>query len=451
MRHRHHPHHPWHHQPRWGHRGRRPLLLKLFGIFFLTGLLVVAIIGGMFALNFRGHRERFEIVAKNADEYTSHLIERIGSPPDPERAAALARKLKLRVRIEGAGLDWASAPEVPKIRELRAATHHTRGELGLGRARGDFFLIVDRAGYAYAFLLWEEADPTLGIPFRKIVGLMAFILLVLAMSFISVRLLLRPLRRLMTGVAAVAAGDLNHKVETGSGDEFDRVSSAFNDMTARVRDMIRSKEQLLLDVSHELRSPLTRMKLALEMLPEGAGRDQLGSDIRELEAMVSELLETARLESPNGSLERLPFELAPWLDELITRYRATGARVELAGEAPRVTIEGDPVRLRRALANVVDNAIKHSPESSAPVRIEARLADDRVEIDVRDHGPGIPESERERIFEPFYRTDRSRVRETGGYGLGLSLVRKILRAHGGEAEIVSVSPGVIFRLKIPLK
>jgi signal transduction histidine kinase len=201
-------------------------------------------------------------------------------------------------------------------------------------------------------------------------------------------------------------------------------------MTARIREMLRSKEQLLLDVSHELRSPLTRAKLGLALIDDNENVRRVNEDLKELEQMITELLEAARLESDFGVLRRELTDLA-----ILAREVSHGRRVSVVTPGA-VTINVDPDRISTVLRNLVDNALKYSAEGT-PVDLRVMRADNGGRIEVRDHGVGIPPGELAHVFEPFYRVDKSRTRKTGGFGLGLSLCKRIVEAHGGTISISS--------------
>jgi signal transduction histidine kinase len=218
--------------------------------------------------------------------------------------------------------------------------------------------------------------------------------------------------------------------------ELSELSRAFNDMTGRIREMIKSREQLLLDVSHELKSPLTRIKVALEL-----GKENLPAVVRrnvgEMETMVTELLETARLDSGRGSLSLAPVDLSELLRDVVQPFLETGPGVRVEAPAGHSRVEADAKRVRAVIRNLVENALKHSAHQDRPVEASLRERGGRLELVVRDSGYGIPASDLDSVFEPFYRVDKSRNKDSGGYGLGLSLCRKIMEAHGGGISLES--------------
>ncbi len=269
-------------------------------------------------------------------------------------------------------------------------------------------------------------------------GLLVLVLLVIiAIVFIahaSLKLLLRPLRILSDGVARLADGELDVQLPRGSHDEFRTLTDAFNHMVGRVREMIGARDQLLVDVSHELRSPLTRMKVTLEFLPADEQRARLAGDIVEMERMVTTLLELERLRMGRG-INKAHEDLTAMLREVAHAFRsdAPGARVVSTPEEVLVDVDGE--RIRTVLRNLLENAIKYSLHDSRPIEMSILETADTILLRVTDDGVGIPERDAGRVFEPFFRVDRSRSKGTGGYGLGLSICKRIMEAHGGSIAL----------------
>ncbi|MBS0155568.1 MAG: HAMP domain-containing histidine kinase [Nitrospira sp.] len=298
----------------------------------------------------------------------------------------------------------------------------------------------------------SSSRPPPGLEAEQVALIVGVIALILAGSYAVVRWLFRPLDWLTYGVAEIADGNLGHRVPIRSRDELGRLTVALNDMIGRIRDMLLARDRLLLDVSHELRSPLTRMKIALEFVREESVREKLQQEIRELEAMVTELLESERMNSNHGGLSLSEIDLIALVRELTAGYSDQGAGVRVVDSPATLFIRIDRNRLRMAVRNVLENAVKHSVLERGPVLVRVTAVDGKaVEVSVQDHGPGIPVEEHQRVFEPFYRVDKSRARMTGGYGLGLSLAKKIMVAHGGDILLVSEpGEGSTFILTIPI-
>lgn len=215
-------------------------------------------------------------------------------------------------------------------------------------------------------------------------------------------------------------------------DEIGRVAQAFNQMTRRIEEMISDRERLLADVSHELRSPMARIKVALELLPEGAKRDGIARDVREMEALTAVLLERERMRTRSGPLDVV--DLAAVARQVIEGFEGRPPGVELADPTTSTEFRADAAAMGVLIQNLVDNAVKFSLPDSEPVEVSLRSSSDGIELVVSDDGRGIPETETERVFKPFVKLDPARGHRTG-YGLGLNLCRRIVEAHGGTIEI----------------
>jgi signal transduction histidine kinase len=262
-----------------------------------------------------------------------------------------------------------------------------------------------------------------------LVLLAVLFLAVAAGAFPVVRRLTRRLESLKRGVERFGEGQLNQRVEVSGRDEVAAVAASFNQAAGRVEALVRSHQSLLANASHELRSPLARMKMAVSMLDDAppAQRDRLKHEIEtnvaELDALVEEVLLASRLDAA-ATLERNDKV------DLLALAAEEGARVGAAVEGSSAALRGDERLLRRALRNLLENARRYGGDD-----VTVLLADtaSHVELRVCDRGPGVPEALRERIFEPFYRLP-GHAEQAGGVGLGLSLVRQIARHHGGSVR-----------------
>lgn len=277
-----------------------------------------------------------------------------------------------------------------------------------------------------------------GLSGSRVLHTLAIVFIIMLLGGMVLRRMFSPLRWLMKGVQEISNGNLDFQFPTrGRHGEIWYLADQFNQMVARVKEMVRSKEELLLDVSHELRSPLTRMKVALEMTPKGKHRDSMMRDIGEMETMLAEILETEHLKSDHGKLRLAPVDLVRLVRGTIQKYKSRKPGIKLDGKSKSLTVTADEARVRTVLQNVLENALKYSSKQKKPVQIHWEESPGAVTIAFQDFGPGIPPEDQEKVFEPFYRVDKSRTKETGGYGLGLSLCRVIMRAHGGDILLES--------------
>jgi signal transduction histidine kinase len=245
-----------------------------------------------------------------------------------------------------------------------------------------------------------------------------------------------PLRQVSRAIDRVAQGDLDHRVPVRGRDEVARVARSFNAMADRIAHMIRSRKEMMAGASHELRSPLSRMKLSLEMLRDSGADakrlDSLEEDIDALDAMVEELSLASKLDLQHEPQAPQALSLAELVQEGWKRANHPTEKVELRLGDNATMVEADPALAKRILGNLLENAARHG--GGEPVAVTSRRQEDRVVVSVTDEGPGVPHEALERIFEPFYRVDSSRSRRTGGSGLGLMIVRRAVEAHGGTIE-----------------
>jgi signal transduction histidine kinase len=357
------------------------------------------------------------------EEYSRTIA---ATAPDVDTAKDLGARLDLQVRYEGPTATWSTAAGVPTAQEAQQHRSRRWTPLLLGRHS---YVVPGRDGGSYVFA-WnvpptvQQAHATL-----LVLVLLVMMAIVLATHAVLTRLL-RPLRRLNEGVARLGAGELDVTLPIETGDEFGRLTAAFNQMVGRVREMIAARDQLLLDVSHELRSPLTRMKVALELMPESEQRSEMAADVAEMERMIAELLELERLRGSRG-LTPLRQDLMPLLRDVAATFQRTPPGVRVASNVREIPVDVDAEKVRTVFRNLLENAVKYSLPDSDAVEISATHNGERVVIRVTDDGPGIPDRDMSNLFEPFFRVDRSRSKKTGGYGLGLSISKRIIEAHGG--------------------
>ena len=301
-------------------------------------------------------------------------------------------------------------------------------------------LMVITTGFFIALVeptLHGEISPRVAHEWLLVLSLLVMSGVVLTTQVVLQKLL-RPLRVLTDGVTRLGEGDLGVVVPRTTTDEFGRLTDTFNLMAGRVREMITARDRLLIDVSHELRSPLTRMKVALELMPDDVQRARLSSDVAEMEKMISGLLELERLRTGRG-VTLVRQDIVPIMREVVATYedRAPGVRFRMDGER-QMPAEVDAEQIRTVMRNLLENAVKYSLSDSKAIQVTLEARDDGVHVRVTDDGVGIPREDGERIFEPFFRVDRSRSKESGGYGLGLSICQRVMEAHGGQ---IALEPG----------
>jgi signal transduction histidine kinase len=423
---------------------RLELLGRIRSALFLKILLVFVgaftVMGTYFMVTFwffDWERERASVQATAAN-YARLVLGELADPPDTAAARALSDSLGIGMRIEGPGLAWASAQGFPDFDDVDLPLVESQGatRAGIEHGLGVSALLV-RGDFRYLMSL-QAGRTALGTGgSTEEVADALFMIAVLVGVYMLMRRLLRPVRVLSEGVERLRLGDLEVEMPTGRTDELGRLIVSFNEMARAVRERIRARDQLLLDVSHELRSPLTRMRVALEMLPPSAAKESVVEDVAEVEAMITELLETERLDSPHGGLSTARADLSALVRDAVASAGEEGPGVHLVGADGALHADVDVERMRIVITNVLSNALKYSDPDGAPVRVVVDASDGAIMISVHDRGVGIASHDLAYVFEPFYRADRSRTKETGGYGIGLSLAKRIVEAHGGVIEVSS--------------
>ncbi len=321
-----------------------------------------------------------------------------------------------------------------------------------GRGRGAR-LVISRASDDGKFRLVVVPQP----PPDLLTPLPYYAWIPLALGILTYLLALhlaKPARDLRGIVERFGRGDLAVRSHSTRRDEFGDLARAFDRMAGRIERLIADQRRLLQDVSHELRSPLTRLGYAIELARVSDNREEalarIRKDVDRLTALVSGLLEAAR-----GDVDRpsqvddvsLGAVVAEVVDDCRMEIDARPCRVAITDDGAGL-VRGAPELIRRAVENVVRNAIRHAPADST-VDVTLRHTADVSTIIVRDHGPGVPEDQLDDIFRPFFRVEGDRNRETGGVGLGLAITRQAVAAHDGRVVARNAHPGLEIQIDLP--
>jgi signal transduction histidine kinase len=282
-----------------------------------------------------------------------------------------------------------------------------------------------------------------GLSWPLLIALAAMSVIIVPISIWAVRRVTAPLGRL-----AAAAERLGRDVaapplaEIGSA-EMRQAAHAFNLMQARLRLLVENRTRMLAALSHDLRTPLTLLRLRVDDVAEVEERDRMAATIASMNEMIEATLAFARDEAKTEPRRRI--DLAALVAAIVDDLADAGFAVTMAAAAP-VILECQPTALRRALGNLLDNAVKYGGSADVALDIAATM----VTITIADRGPGIPETELSRVFEPFYRLEKSRNRETGGTGLGLAIARAVFEAHGGAVSLANrAGGGLCARVSLP--
>ena len=266
-----------------------------------------------------------------------------------------------------------------------------------------------------------------------------------------------PIRRIASTIARFGHGNLSLRIQTRRQDEIGQLGRSFNQMAERLERLIRSERRLLADISHELRSPLARLKFAVKLArtspDSNAALDRIERDINRMACLISDLLEITSVEGDPALQEMSPVPLREVVDELVqdcsVEADSRGCAIQVEGLLHRDLVSNREL-LRRAIENVLRNAIRYSPRDST-IRLSLSETDHQALIVVRDFGPGVAPELLGRIFDPFFRVEEARASNGGGSGLGLSIAKRAVQLHRGTIEAENASPGLSIRIAIPIQ
>jgi signal transduction histidine kinase len=443
-------HRPW-------RRLTHSLQVRMVLVFLLlAAAMTFVFVGGAQKAFVLGWREAaLPLLADYVDRLAAEVAVDDRGPPSVARARRIADRLPLVVRIHGPQVNWSSHPWQPD--------HAEAGRLGAKAGRGgaeDWSALLERRtadGHRIRF----DIDQAVFERRRYLIGYaLAGLLLLTALAWWYVRRQLQPLAAIAEGARRFGRGDFGEPIlaqACQARGELGELASTVNTMGRDIHQMLEAKRALLLAISHELRSPLTRARLHAELLPEDGEaapqREALLRDLKEMTDLVGDLLESERLARGHAALQREPTDVpalaAEVLHDLGARHAAApNVRIKAATDLGEIHV--DRARVRLLLRNLLDNALRHGAGAAQPPEVTLARREGALHIEVRDHGPGVPDEQLTHLAQAFYRPDSARTRATGGVGLGLYLCRLVAQAHGGHLELGAARPGLRARAVLPL-
>jgi signal transduction histidine kinase len=431
-------------------------------------LLIFLLLGGLFVYgtykaiqHFYNSDQIRGLVSGHLSLHVGYVREDIGVPPDIERAIAITKKVPVDIRILGPDVDWASDPHFPRLDELKFASSPAFSDepgAWADELRGvDFasldnhnFLRMRQGGYDIVVSTPRISDVSEGPPLVPLVLGMGLTLLLLA--YAAVTWLFRPIRAIRVGAEHIGRGNFNHRISNIRGDQLGDLATDINRLAGDVESMLDAKRALLLGISHELRTPLSRMRLGLEFFDDKENVESLKAEIVEMEKIVASLLEAERLNVRHSQLTRTNVVVGELIKELLDDFFERDAdRISVTLPEKPITAYIDEARITLLLKNLIGNALRYTNPEDGPVELVVSATDNELIMTVTDHGPGLPEDQVARLGEPFYRSDTSRARESGGTGLGLYLATLVANAHDGSLCLLDTNnQGASFEVRIPL-
>jgi len=419
---------------RWHRRWRHSIRWRLVTLFLLLALATAAVF--LFGMQRALHSGWQGYGKPLLDDYADRLATEIGSPPDITRARAIAARLPVAIRIEGPVVQFDSRNEGAGHDD----DHGDRQSQGFVRRTAD--------GHRIAFSLASPAP--FNRPGRFGWVTLAALLALTALTYHVARRMLAPLEAIGAGAERFGRGEFGTPIVAPRPDELGELAERINRMAASLHGMLESKRTLLLAISHELRSPLTRARVNAELLDDTPERSALLRDLAAMRDLITDLMESERLASGHAALRAEPTDVAALVRDLVDAdFPGKPLRLDLAPDLGTCAL--DAARIRLLLRNLIGNALRHGAGAGPSPTVFARRAGDRLELGVRDHGPGVPEDQLPRLSEAFYRPDSARTRAAGGVGLGLALCRLVAQAHGGELRLRNAQPGLQASVSLPCR
>lgn len=424
---------------------KRSLFFRLLLIFGITILLFFAIL----SISLRTVNQNISAIDTIPDYFTRNIesiIQDIGAPPNLSNAMRLADELDWSIHIHNPIMRWSSDSE-NRLNVDESSYNRTLTSNAEIRSVDNEDIIVVQTG-GYDFYLYQRSLNDNGFIYIILYIGVSLAALVLFLNYFMVNKLLDPIRLLRKGAERIRRGDLSFRVKSNRQDELGELTESINHMADSLQSMLEAKRQLLLAISHELRTPITKAKLRLEFMPESTEKEQLKEDIQEIELLISDLIEAERLNQAHSVLVTEPVLFAEFVRGVTEQfdYYAGGLLVETADDDEEFLI--DRLRIRLLITNLLNNAVRHAEYN--PIRVAVSFSDEQAILEVEDQGEGIAEEHLSQISEPFYRADSARQRNTGGFGLGLYLCRLIAEAHGGVLSIEStLGEGTRITVKLP--
>lgn len=414
------------------------LSLKLLGIFIAGSLVLMLLLGGLF--RFGLDRQSLSAAAPLLNHYLHYLVKEVGDPPDVARAKALSTRWPITIRIfdERRTIRWASDGRIhqPRLREWRRNGDKISpigGHIYWDHGTALLKRQIGGANVYFGLRFRPDGPPWFLLVFASLV------LLAIFGFYWFTRRLFAPIRQIESGIGRIGDGDLSHRIELDRRDEFGSLATRVNQMAEQLETMLQAKRDLLLAISHELKSPLARSRVSLALIEDSEYYQPLLDDQREMQALIDGIIEAERTQGHHALLNRQPTDLNALVGRVLSRFDdANGILSRFNPLSIQANV--DSMQIERLLRNLLENALRYNDAEQGAVQLICTLSEHDLSLQVIDHGPGIEAQHLDRLTEAFYRADPSRERSSGGLGLGLYLCQAVVDAHRGTMSITS-KPG----------
>ncbi len=422
-----------------------------------------------------------------------HFLDDLGDPPNLEAAERVAKKRNMEIMIVDRGMERVTDNHLPSFNELSKyyfkdgqkffpdhsdnrpppgrdhrgnrppppprfghggpPPHH--GDPGppkireAGVYKDQIFQVMDFKGVTLVLFFKDDISSFLTEKEKvRLAVMIGAIILSVLFSLWLVSQMLLPLKSFIRGVRRVGAGRFETQLPDYSTEEFNILSTEFNNMVKKVDRMVQGRDYLLRAVNHELRGPMSRLKIQAEMVDDEKIRQSISEDLVELEEMMENLLEVERVQS-GADTKKHPFNLSELVEQIHNKFKTEGKNFSLDIENEEIFLTADPIRIKILLKNLIENSFKYAEGKGLSLKVKTKSK--KVLLTVSDEGPGINPLDQQHIFDAFYRSDKVRTSKKDGLGLGLHLCQEIARNHGGEITLISnLGKGSTFEVSLPL-
>lgn len=417
-------------------RLQHSLSAKLLALFVCAGAILLLLVGSIMGKGFSSHvKSGIEPFMIN---YIELMQQQLGSPPNRDSAELITKNSPVNIHVFSDQTQWTTSSVLLDRRSLaesKSSSIHGSNRYKLHRKGTQIILETRDGDYTIYFQISESSNSEQGTRYSLIVLLL--ILGILVLIYFLTRSIFSPIEDIEKGVKLYGEGNLSHKIPKRRNDQLGDLIDSVNYMAEDISQMLEAKRQFLLGISHELRSPLTRCKVNLALMEDSTRNTEINNDIKAMDNLIGELLESERLNSPHRVIQPEETNIENLVEELIKSEFSDG-RIELNLEPVIAAI--DPARVRLLLRNILQNAIKYNIQldsKNPSPKIQLKQTSNSFSLSIRDFGSGVAKEHIPFLTEPFYRADPSRQRLTGGYGLGLYLCKMIMKAHSGQIRIDS--------------
>ena len=440
------------------------LSVKLTLVFFVTA--VVYLYGLTVGIRYLIDADELrETIGYYQTSYYDYMLADIQYPPNIGKAEEVVGQMPFDMKIVGTDLDWTSSPQfiiTDAINFELSTLNVAKIKADIAEGRAPSREGVEAARYknrTYAKIPFGDytiflVTPKMSVAAQRtyiVEAIIAFTLLILLICYALVQRIFRPIKSIEEGAKRIGQGQLEYRIDVKQKDELGSLAQKINQLAVNVQEMLAAKQRLNLGVSHELRSPLTRARLEVELLEDSRIKEDLLNEINAMETIIANLLDSEAINYGHKKLKLELFELSEMIGQMIQKSgflsKSNIAFIPLDRAAQ---VEADKTLFEVMIKNILENAIRYNPAEGEPIQVRVEQMEHTYEIKIRDYGPGLSKEDLIKVTEPFYRPGQSRSRQSGGFGLGLYLCKQIVEAHQGTITIENhEETGAVVAVTIP--